>query len=226
MKINPFNLKKSELQQYMTGYCKHRAPYQQHPNCFKNEILNENKCLRIGILDIESFGMNSLKANTGIMLTYFIKVYHKNKFYSGKIKQKDLRSNNLDKNLIKQLIKDITKFDKIITYYGSRFDIPYIRTKAVKYNFKFPLYKYILHKDVYYTIKHRFSFARNSLKSACSYFGIKGKTNVNYNHWIKAVTGNQKSLNYVYMHNKPDVVILEKLYDKVNGFEYNSKRSI
>ena len=103
IRINPFDLKKADLQTYMTGHCKHRAPYQQHPNCFKNEILLGNKKEKIGILDIESFGMNALKANTGIMLSYQIKEYHRNKYYSGKIKISELRSDILDINLIKKL---------------------------------------------------------------------------------------------------------------------------
>lgn len=225
MNINPFDLKKADMQVYLTGHCKHRVPYQQHPVCFDKEILHNEKEYKIGFLDIETYGL-SFSANQGIMLTYYIKEYHKKKYYCNKIKLKDLRSKHKDKNLMKQFVKDLKQFDRVITYYGSRFDIPYVRTRALKWNLDFPLYKYITHKDVYYIIRNKFKFRYNSLGQACSFFGIDGKNHLKPEIWLDAITGNRKSLGYIYTHNKYDVDILEKLYDKVIGYVMQNYRSI
>ena len=223
MKLNPFNLKKKELQVYLTGYCKHRMPYQQHPKCFINEVLHNEKEYRTGILDIET---HNLYANCGILLTYYIKDYHIKKYFSGKIKKKELQSNNIDKELTKQLVKDLSKFQRIITYYGSRFDIPFIRSKALHWKIKFPKYKYIEHVDVYYMVRHKLKLTRNTLENACRFLHINGKNHIDLEIWIKAVTGDRKSLDYIFKHNKYDVDILEKLYDKLVDFSMKTKRSI
>ena len=86
MKINPFHLKKAEALLYFTGYCKHRMPYQSHPTCFQKDILDKGRDLKIGILDLEFM---NFKANYGILLTYFIKHYHKKIYCSGKITPED-----------------------------------------------------------------------------------------------------------------------------------------
>lgn len=223
MRINPFDLKKADLQTYLTGYCSHRMPYQQHPNCFKMEILQGFKKEKIGYLDIET---SHLKANMGIIFTYYIKTHNKNKYYSGKIKVSDLRNETKDKKIVEKLINDMKKFDVIVTYYGSRFDIPFIRTRAVKWGLDFPLYKHIIHKDVYYIIKHRFCFSRNTLENACKLFKIDGKNHLDFEVWLKAVTGDKKSLDYIYLHNKHDVDILNRLYNKVMVYVRNDKKSI
>lgn len=230
MKINPFHLKKNELQVYLSGHCKHRMPYQQHPDCFQREILQDKKHLKIGIIDIEFLGFN-VKADSGIVLTYSIKEYHKKVFHESKITYKELKSKHLDKNIIKRLIKDMSKFDVLVTYYGSKCDLPYIRTRALRHGLQFIQYGFIKQIDVYFLVKYKLKLQRNSLASACHILGINGYTNDDYNFisgetWIRAVTGHKKSLDYIMKHNRYDVIKTEKVYDKVIGYGRKSNRSI
>ena len=113
--VNPFHLRKSELLIYTTGHCKHRVPYSQHPQCFINEIMNEGKSPKIGFLDLE---FQNFKANYGILLTYAIKEFGKPKIYGSKITPEEIRSKTLDKQLVKRLVKDFSRFDVVVTYYG------------------------------------------------------------------------------------------------------------
>jgi len=223
MKVNPYHLKKAELQLYLTGYCKHRMPYQQHPTCFQKEILDKGRDLKIGILDLE---FQNFKANYGILLTYFIKYYHQDKYCSGKITQKEVRGKFLDKKLVEKLTKDLENFDILITYYGTKCDMPYMRTRALRWKITFPQYGTIKHIDMYYLVKSKLSLNRNSLENVCFLLGIKGKNHVFGETWIKAVTGNEKCINYIYKHNKKDVDILEKLYDRLIQFNRKLNRSI
>ena len=221
--INPFHLKKQELLIFTTQKCKHRMPYHQHPQCFLNEIMQEGHVPKIGFLDLEFMNFN---ANYGILLTYAIKEYHKKKIYNSMISQKEIRSKDLDKNLTKRLIKDLSNFDVIVTYFGTRCDVPYMRTRALKWNIPFPSYGYIKHIDLYYLVKSKLSLNRNRLETACYLLGIHGKNHVIGDTWIRAVTGHEPSIRYILKHNKLDVIITEKLYDKMITFSAKTRRSI
>lgn len=123
--INPFHLKKVELQIYWSGKCKHRMPYSQHPNCFKNEVLHGGKSLKVGTLDIEFASIGRVNAQSGIMLSYYLKEYQKEKYYNDFITPEQLRSKEKDKPIIKSLMKYLDNFDVLITYFGTRCDLPY-----------------------------------------------------------------------------------------------------
>jgi len=185
--------------------------------------MQEGHSPKIGFIDLE---FQNFKANYGILLSYAIKEYGKKKIYSSAITQKEIRSEYLDKKLTERLVKDFSRFDVVVTYYGSRCDIPYMRTRALKWGIPFPSYGYIKHIDLYYLVKSKLSLNRNRLETACSLLGIEGKNHVFGDKWIRAVTGHIPSINYILDHNKRDVVITEKLYKKLITFSANTNRSI
>lgn len=224
MKINPFNLKKAELQIYLSGKCKHRMPYQQHPNCFRKEVLDGEKGVKRGILDIEFMG--GFKANYGCILTYAIKEFGKNKYYTGKLNTKDVHNYIFDKNLVSSLIDDINKFDEIITFYGTKCDIPYIRTRSLKFGLPFPFYGFVKHKDLYYLAKFKLSLSSNSLESVCQLLGVKGKNHMNPDMLLKAFIGDKKSIDEIMTHNLKDVRITEKAYKRLIEYGRKTNRSI
>lgn len=221
--VNPFHLKKQELLIFVTQHCKHGVKYQQHPNCFKKEIMQGGHSPKIGFLDLE---FQNFKANYGLLLSYAIKEYGKDKIYSSVIRQKEIRSKHLDRELVKRLVHDFSRFDVIVTYYGSRCDLPYMRTRALKWNIPFPQYGYIKHIDLFYLVKNKLSLNRNKLETACQLLGIEGKNHVIGDYWIRAVTGHIPSLKYILKHNKLDVIITEKLYEKMITFSAKTNRSI
>ena len=218
--INPWKLKKDELILYFTGRCRHRHLYVEHPNCFLEEL---GKKPKRGFFDIET---SNLHADFGIMLSYAIKVEGKRKIYANVIDPEDLRNGTLDKNLVKQCIDDLFEFDEIVTFRGSVFDLPFVRSRALYWGFEFPKYGYMKHKDVYYMVRNRLRLHRNRLEDACRLLGIKGKTHLDGATWTKALTGDKKALAYVLDHNKRDVIILEKLYHVLEPYVRETRRSI
>ena len=223
VKVNPFKLLKSELQIYLSGYCKHRVPYAQHPNCFIKEIQEGGKKRLVGVLDIE---FDNFKADFGTILTYAIKVLNKKKIYTGRIYKKDLQKFDFDKRIVTSLVKDINKFDELITYYGTKCDIPYIRTRTLYHNLDFPFYGFIKHIDLYYWVKFRLKLHRNSLDSACRFLGIKDKNHVDMEIWRRAKLGDKKSLDYVLKHNIGDVISTEKVYHALKNYSRKTSRSL
>jgi len=220
--INPHKMRKDELIKYMTGRCKHSHLYCEHPSCWTKE---QNNPQRIGFLDIETSGF---QGNYHIMLSYAIKEAGENgKIYARHITAKELRSDSFDKNLTKDCLNDMLNFDKIVTYYGTGFDIPFLRTRALKYSLDFPLYGAVQHSDCYYMVKYKLKLNRNSLEAATKHLGIEGKNHVVGDEWMRAYMHcDKKSLNYILEHNIKDVVILEKLYFRLKDYIKESKKSI
>jgi len=160
---------------------------------------------------------SNFQADFGVVLTYCIKEEN-GKIYCGKITPQEIRNGTYDKNLLTKCVKDMKRFDRLVYYWGGdyRFDIPFLRSRALLYGLDFPLYKEIKGLDLYTYIKKKFRFHRNRLETACEFFGIPAKQHpIKFDVWIKALGGNQKALNYILTHNKEDVVSLEKLYHKV-----------
>lgn len=222
--INPHIMKKAEMLEFLTGRCKHGHKYFAHPACWRKE---QGRGLKIGILDIEA---SNLKANFGIILTYCIKVYDKNKIYECIIKEEDLRNGTFDKNICKQLIKDMLKFDLIIGYYSTKYDIPFIRSRCLFHKLNFPIYKTVNHKDLYYMVRRLLALHRNSLEVATKFLGIKGKNHVIGQEWNQAVMCSgekfEKAIAYIIDHNRKDVIITEKLYKRLKDFDRGIVKSI
>lgn len=168
-----------------------------------------------GYLDIESTGFN---ANIDVMLSWCIKGRDNKKVEGAVITREELMSDNQDARIVELLVEEMNKYDVLVTYYGTKFDIPFIRTRALYHGTYFPMYRQKSHKDLYYVVKSKLKLHRSSLMAATEFFGIEGKTRVLPKHWQKARFGDPKSLQYVYKHNVADVVILEKLHKKIEEY--------
>jgi uncharacterized protein YprB with RNaseH-like and TPR domain len=169
----------------------------------------------IGYLDIESTGFS---ANIDVMLSWCIKGRGDKKVAGACITREELMSETSDARIVELLVEEMNKYDVIMTYYGTRFDIPFIRTRALYHGTHFPLYKTKSHKDLYYVVRSKLKLHRSSLMAATEFFGIDGKTRIKPEYWQKARWGDKKSLKYVYEHNIADVEILEDLHRKLEDF--------
>jgi len=142
----------------------------------------------------------------------------------------DIRSGQFDRQLCRQLIKDMLKFDVLKGYWSTGFDIPYMRSRCLKWGLDFPAYKAVNHKDVYYMVKRLLKLNRNSLENACKFFGIKGKDHVKAEVWMEALMCDgekqRKAIEYILDHNKRDVKILKELDYKLKEYDRGQVKSI
>lgn len=211
---------KDEILRLALEKCPHGHSFLEHPKCFENRIGFQEK---IGYLDIESSNLN---ASFGYIISYCIKE-EGGKILSRAITKSEVQSKTRDKEVVKSLIEDMKKFTRVVTYYGARFDIPFIRTRAVKWGLEFPLYKQVLHTDVYYMMKHRFKLHSNRLEAACEFFDIPAKGHkLKPTIWQDAMYGDKAAINYILTHNKEDVVCLEELHHKAVEYARPTKNSI
>lgn len=170
---------------------------------------------RVGFLDLET---SNLKADFGIILSYCIKDW-KGKILCDTITQEELRSNGEDKNITRKCIRDMKKFDRIVTFFGRYFDIPFLRSRALKHGLSFPLYREIWHTDVWFWVRKDLKLHGNRLQFACDFLDIPSKAHkLHGGMWTKALTGRKAALRYILTHNKEDVESLEQVFEKLLPF--------
>lgn len=214
MRIAPVNkLRKDDIIWMSTRRCiAHSQPYLIHYNCYLDE--QQGVAERVGFFDIEA---TNLQATFGYMLSYCIKELDGETLY-GVVTPEEIHSGVFDRNIMQKCLDDIRKFDRIVTYYGSnnRFDVPFIRTRAIYHGLDFPVWKELKTTDVYTWVKYRLRLHRNRLETACDFFGIPSKGHrLQPDIWIKALAGNQEAISYILEHNKEDVESLEALWKRL-----------
>lgn len=172
--------------------------------------------LRAGYLDIET---TDLSANRGFMLSYYIKVAGKDEYYMSRIETKDIHNLTFDKKILGNLLNDLEHFDLLYTYYGSKFDIPFINSRIAKQGLEQIEYQSKFQKDLYFAVRHHHKLTRNTLDEATRIYNLQTRTvyksKVDIDIWQKAAVGDNKSLAYILTHNKWDVILLEKLHNKL-----------
>jgi len=208
------DLTKAEIIKMAGIRCKHGHSMLDHPGCYERD-----GAPRLGFFDIEA---SNLDADYGQLLSYCIKDGNSEEIFWGCITKEDIFTSppgQADKRIVEQCIEDFKKFTKIVTFYGARFDMPYIRTRALANGLEFPPYGALFHRDIWFTVRGKCKLSSNRLENACRVLlGKTSKTRIEPKHWHGALQGDEKSLNYVLAHNKFDVIDLEKLYNKVEGF--------
>ena len=226
-KVNLKRLKKDTLVWLASHRCEHRHNGIEHPQCFAIEKE------RLGFFDIESAG-GGFNAQFGIMLSYCIKDGDSDTVYKDSLVKSDFtkhdsheRNGREDRRLVEHCVRDMKRFDRIVTWYGTGFDLKFTRTRAVICDVPFPSYAELKHTDLYYLVRNRFKLTSNRLENACrALLGSTDKTHVDPNIWRMAGRGDKESIGYILEHNEFDVLDLEKIYHKVIGYGRKTDNSI
>lgn len=215
-------LKKAEMVWLGTHKCKHSHTYLEHYSCFLKE--NPDHEEKEGYLDIET---TNLKASYGIILCWCIYDANNDIMHEGQITADDLSSSSLDRRVTKELIECMRGFDRVYTYYGTKFDLPFIRTRAVVHGLDFPIFQTLFHKDVYYIVRNKFCLHSNKLVVACEVIlGKTNKTRITPDYWTRALMGHKPSLDYILEHCRYDVYDLAELHRAVEDFAGRPNTSI
>jgi uncharacterized protein YprB with RNaseH-like and TPR domain len=236
--------------------CIHRHDVHSHPQCFAEGKVNPNKVaeleelygkrwyqhegLKIGYLDIET---DNLKADYGTILSWCIKAKDGPVYYDV-ITKEELFNGEVDRRIVESCIAKMLDYRIIVTYYGTVFDLTFLRAKALHYDLYFPGYvseekelknggtrivtnPELYHFDLYFTCKSKLaSLSSKSLANVCSYLNIQGKTPIDKETWRKAKYGDPVALAEVLEHNVGDVEILELLHNRLTPFQKFTRRGI
>jgi uncharacterized protein YprB with RNaseH-like and TPR domain len=216
-------MKKDEILKLAAKHCKaHGHTYLEHYSCYLKEVPEAEE--RIGFLDIEA---SNLDADFGIILSWCIKDSLSNKIYSDVLTPTDVKKGYEDKRIVQSLVDTMRLFDRVVGFYSTNFDIPFIRARASIVGVEFLKYGELKHKDIYYLMKSKYKISSRRLENCCRVvLGHTEKTRIDAKFWRNGVRGDKKALKYILDHNEKDVLDLEKLYWKVIDYQKADSRSI
>lgn len=158
--------------------------------------------------DIEATG---LKADFAYLLCAAFKPL------GGKPKLFSLRDYNTEnifkaeKALVKDVIDEMNKADVLISYFGTRYDHPFMNTKALEYGLEFPNPNPRI--DVFFTAKSNLNLSRKSMQNVAYMANASHeKSPVEGKIWKAAMAGDVKAMRWIEKHNIADVQVLEDVY--------------
>jgi DNA polymerase elongation subunit (family B) len=104
--------------------------------------------------------------------------------------------------------------DAVIHYNGTKFDMPTLNKEFLLH--KLPPPPPIKQVDLLRVVKSQFRFPSNKLDYVAQRLGL-GKKNSHEGHtlWIKCMNGDKKAWKTMESYNIQDVILLEKLYNKL-----------
>ena len=167
---------------------------------------------KVAVLDIETSGLD---AAFDIVLTCAIKpLFTKEDTEMFAIELYEDNLKRAEKALVQDIHNHLLEFDGLATFYGQRFDLPFLRTRELAQGL--PLIKKVKHLDMWFTAKRTICSKTRRLERINDILMMgktsdtPRKTRVAIEHWSNVILcRDQNSLNYILDHNEKDVLILE-----------------
>ena len=210
--------------------CPHRMNGYTHPRCYDRFHASEQ---RIGFLDIET---EDLRADYGIIFCYCILDAVTGKIHKDCITKEDIRRYRSikrgvipheDKRVLESLICDMGRFTRLVGHYSSRFDMPYIRTRAIMCGLQFPTFGSFVQTDTWMILKNKFKLSRNSLVNGCEKLvGMSEKDHLSLSIKHGCLRGEKWALKDTVKHCEQDVRDTERLYTLIYGYAKETGSSI
>lgn len=124
-----------------------------------------------------------------------------------------------DYNVVKTLREALETADVIVGHCVDRFDLRNLNTRLVYHGLKpLPIIPTVDTKKV---ASRFFGFTSNKLDYLAKFLGVGEKIETEYGLWISVINGSKAALSKMVKYNKHDVVINEKVYDKMLPFMRN-----
>lgn len=179
--------------------------------------------LRVGYLDIEA---SHLKANFGFIICWYIKKAGEDRYDHAIVTKKELFNLTRDRRVLSELFDALDGYDVIYAHYGRRFDIPFIKSRAIILGMDGritrPFEKFMF--DTWEIARKNLALSSNRLDTIAQAFQLKDqKTGLMPTIWNDAVLGDAKALQYVDDHCRADVNVLEGVHRKLSAVEWPKK---
>lgn len=126
--------------------------------------------------------------------------------------------NQCDKALVKEFIKILNTADLIVAHNGDRYDLKFIKTRAIKHGLEmlidYPQF------DTLKVAKKKFNFNSNKLDYISEYLGFENKIKTDMSLWDDIILKScDKAMDRMIKYCNMDVEILEKVYKKLVYWE-------
>jgi len=221
-------LRKKDVEWLGTNRCQaHRHTYLEHYQCFQKEKPDTAPFQeKIGFFDIETTG---LKADFHYVYSYALRA-DTGELYGRVLTRDEIRGGVFDRNLIKEIPRDLMRFQRIIVHWGTdrKFDFPFCRSRALHYHYKnFPRYKDLFVTDTWVMAKNKLCLRNNRLATVCEHLGIKAKSHpLTGLLWLQAGIGEPIALRYIWDHNVEDVDAMRDAYCIMEPYCLKGRKSI
>lgn len=129
--------------------------------------------------------------------------------------------NQNDRKMIGEFLKIIDSADELVLQNGVRFDVPWFKTRCIYHGLQCrPDY---LVTDTLKLARKIFYFNSNKLDYMAKFLGMEGKIKTDFSLWKNIVLHkDQKALDKMVKYCLKDVIILEKVYNKIKLFAKDS----
>ena len=122
-----------------------------------------------------------------------------------------------DKKMVLEFYKVFISADEIVGHNGDNFDIKWFRTRCLIHGIK-SMPPVVTH-DTLSIARSRFRFNSNRLDYIGQYLGFGGKIKTEFDMWKAICLNNDKdAMDKMVKYCKQDVVLLEKIFNKLTGF--------
>jgi len=169
---------------------------------------------KIAVWDLET---SDLKANKGFIfcgavcdpLNMDVEMFRIDKYKGYK---RDLRN---DQGLVVDLVRELSSADLWVTYYGKRFDLPFLSSRILYWRSRgidIPHLENVPHIDLYDTARRKLALHSNRLASVSAFLGNTSKTSVDLALWMDAAYGKKEALEHIVEHCYDDVITLAEDY--------------
>lgn len=184
------------------------------PKAVGGDVVDEVLALQPKVmLDFVTFDIetSNLTADFAIVLSAVIKPFGGKPIVFRADDYPDWTNNRVnDKPIVQDIAAELSRHAVVITHYGSRFDIPFLRAKSVRYGL--PPLPPMFGIDTYSIAKANFKLSSRRLKTLAEYLELGEKEPVEGSLWMQAAfRGDRQAMDRIVEHNILDTIILEKL---------------
>jgi DNA polymerase elongation subunit (family B) len=187
------------------------------------------KKLKILLLDIETaphqvyvWGMWDQNVQLDRLIEHGRTLCWAAKWYGDEPTQVQIGAEKFDgrKRMIRRIHKLMNEADIVVTYNGSKFDIPMLNNEFVKLGLT-PI-RPNKHIDLLKTAKSQFRLASNKLNYIAEYLGVGSKVkHKGFSLWVGCLAGDGKDWEDMVDYNIGDVELLEKVYTRLRPWVKN-----
>lgn len=115
--------------------------------------------------------------------------------------------------VVKAIHETLSQADAVVAHYGDKYDIKFVNTRSIYHGFG-PLPP-VIQIDTYKIAKAKFLFNSNRLNYIGNYLGLGSKISTNQALWMDCLRGIKRAVTDMVTYNKQDVLLLEKVYQKL-----------
>lgn len=136
------------------------------------------------------------------------------KWYGDKTIYFDSVKKSTPKKMLQRIHKMLGEADAVVHYNGTKFDIPTLNKEFLLYGMTPPApYKQI---DLLRVARGQFKFPSNKLDYVAQALGLGKKVkHIGHELWVQCMANVSSAWKMMEAYNKQDVVLLEKVYDKL-----------